>query len=216
MGVTQVLINLAITFSERVSVLYFTSSYLQSGIINRITSSLSQIPMEKFARNDLTCEDIAKILTLHFTNAFNKIHLHDSDGDSIDTLKALRQMLIEGRKLEVIIIDNLQDTCHSKLEGKFIKELKSIAEDFRVTVILATDIFKKVATRNDKRPKLKDLPKSNLIQELCDKIIFVHRQERSCNRVELIIAKNANGNTGCVTLARDESLTNIIDRVRVS
>jgi len=40
--VTQLLINLAIAFSKNASVFYFTSNHLQSGIINRITSSLSQ------------------------------------------------------------------------------------------------------------------------------------------------------------------------------
>ncbi len=189
--VTQLLINLAIEFSKNASVFYFTSNHLQSGIINRITSSLSQIPMNKFVRNDLTTNDIETIEALRSSSAFNRIHLHDCHTDSLGVLKALRQMFIEKCKLELIIVNNLQDLCHSTTRSKFLKELKSISEDFGVTVVVATEISKAVDTRSHKEPKLKDLPKNNLILELPDKIILVHRPKRDCNEVELIIVKSS-------------------------
>lgn len=212
-GVTQLLINLAITFSQKASVFYFTSKHLQTGILNRITSSLSQIPMDMLVRNDLTTNDTKKLAALYSSNPFNRIHLHDCDADAMDSLKSLRQMLFERRRLDFIVVDNLQDLCHSAARGKFIKELKNITKDFGVVVILAADINKAVDARNDKKPKLKDLSKSYSISELPDKIFFVHRPERYRNRVELTIAKNSNGNVGSVQLATDESQTNIIDPI---
>ena len=70
-----------------------------------------------------------------------------------------------------------------------------------------------IITRKDKKPKLKDLPKNNLIPELSDKIILAHRPERCSNQVELILVKNSNGNIGSVQLTIDESLTNFIDLI---
>lgn len=96
-----------------------------------------------------------------------------------------------------------------------------MALDFEITVIVATDINRAVDTRNgDRRPELRDLPR--MIEELPDKIIFVYRPEvyriafteegySSTDRVELIIAKNINGEVGRVQLKKDSSLTNVVD-----
>lgn len=210
-GVTQLLINIAIAFSKQASVFYFTPPYLRSGIANRITSSLSQISMDRFVQRDFTANDTARIAALHSSNALNRIHVHDPDSGSMFVLDALRQALIEEYKLNFIIIDDLQALCHSTLRIRFIQDLKRIAEDFGVTVILATELSRAIDTRKDKKPKLNDLPKNNLILEVSDKIILAHRPERCSNQVELIIAKNSNGNTGSVQLARDESFTNLVD-----
>lgn len=223
MGVTQLLINLAINFSEEAPVFYFTPSRSQSSIINRITSSLTKIPMERFAQKSLTINDTITIAALGSNSAFNRIHIHDSCVNSMEVLNDLREKVIEQHKLKFIVIDNLQELCHSQIVSKFIKELKGLASDFGITVIMATEINKAVDTRNgDRRPELRDLPKNKIIGELSDKIIFVYRPEvyrraiaeegdSTAGLVELIVAKNINGKAGRAQLKRDSSLTNVID-----
>ena len=223
MGVTQFLINLAITFSEEAAVFYFTPYRSHASIIDRITSSLTKIPMDKFVRNNLTVNDTITIAALGSNKAFNRIHIHDSCINSMEALKDLREKVIEQHKLKFIVVDNLQELCHSKIVSKFIKELKELSVDCGLTVILATEINKAVDTRNgDRRPQLRDLPKNKMIEELSDKIIFVYRPEvyrraiaeegdSTTGLVELIVAKNKNGKVGRAQLKRDSSLTNVVD-----
>jgi replicative DNA helicase len=193
-GVTQILINLAIAFSKDSTVFYFAPIHLQSSVINRIN-------------------DTVTITELESSYPLHRIYTNDSCSNPMGALRALRQTFIEEHKLECIIIDDLQELCHSSVRRKFFKELKSIAMDFGVTVIVATEINKAIDTRKNKKPRLNDLPKNKLLAELPDKIIFVHRPERSRTQVELIVAKNSNGAIGSVQLMSDESLTNIVDQV---
>jgi replicative DNA helicase len=78
MGVTQLLINLAISFSEEESVFYFMPNRSQSRIIDRITSSLTKIPIGKIVRNQLTVNDTVTLAALQLNRPFNNIHIHDS------------------------------------------------------------------------------------------------------------------------------------------
>lgn len=223
-GVTQLLVNLAIAFSNKASVFYFTPNYLRSGIISRITSSLSQIPIDRFVQKDFTVKDTKRIAALHSSNAFNRIHVHDSDTDTLDVLKALQQTLIEEHKLKFIIIDDLQALCHSMLISRFIHELKRITEGFEVTVIVATELNQAIDTRRDKTPIMNDLPKCKLLEELSDKIILVDRPgyytrainkegEIATNLMEIIVVKNISGETGTVHLRMDETHTSIVDPI---
>lgn len=222
--VTQLLINVAIAFSRDTSVFYFTPNYLQSGIINRMTSLLGQIPMDRFVQKDLKANDTLRISALHQSTAFNRIHLHDSDTDPLAVLKALQKTLIEEHKIKCIIIDDLQALCHSMIISSFIQELKRITEGFEVTVIVATELNRAIDTRRDKKPRVNDLPKCKFLEELSDKIILVDRPgyyTRAINKeaeiasslVEIIVVKNINGDTGAVQLRIDEAHTNIVDPI---
>lgn len=185
--VTQVLINLAVTFSKEASVFYFSPAHLQSGIINRISNA-------------------ATIAQPGSSYPFNRIYTHYSGSGPMGVLRALRQIFIEEHQLRCIIIDDLQGICHSSIRNAFLQELKSIAEYFGIMIIVATEINKVIDTRKDKKPRLNDLSKNKLLAELPDKIIFVHRPQRSRKQVELIVAKNTNGAIGSVQLMSDESL----------
>lgn len=218
--VTQLLINVAITFSRDASVFYFAPSYLQSGIINRMTSLLSQIPMNRFVQKEFKASDTTRIAGLHQSSAFSRIHLHDSDTDPLAVLKALQQTLIEKHKIKCVIIDDLQALCHSMIISSFIQELKRITEGFEVTIIMATELNRAIDTRRDKKPRVNDLPKCKFLQELSDKIILVDRPgyynkkgEIASSLVEIIVVKNINGDTGTVQLRIDEARTNIVDPI---
>lgn len=90
--------------------------------------------------------------------------------------------------------------------GEITKELKKIAKEFNIVVVLLSQINREVNNRQGNRPQLTDLRDSGSIEEDADIVIMPHRnsyytkgetgREDSVAATDLIIAKNRDGATG--------------------
>ncbi|MCY7362253.1 MAG: DnaB-like helicase C-terminal domain-containing protein [Ignavibacteria bacterium] len=133
---------------------------------------------------------------------------------------------MEENGVKVIILDYLQMMGLNKYRnsrdlevGYITRELKNIARDNNVCVIISSQLSRAVETRGgDKRPQLSDLAESGAIEQNADKVIFLYRSEyygfdRDRDNIpvagvaELIIAKNRIGRSGVVKLMRDLNFT---------
>lgn len=85
------------------------------------------------------------------------------------------------------------------------KGLKTIAKDFNCPVVCLAQLSRSVEKRNDKRPMLSDLRESGSIEEDADVVIFLYREsyydtkKADDQTLEMIIAKNRDGEVGTVT-----------------
>jgi replicative DNA helicase len=91
------------------------------------------------------------------------------------------------------------------------REMKILAKDLDLPVLLLCQLNRGVEKRDDHRPRMDDLRESGAIEQDADVIIFVHRpckyipdtssaEYRQCrDDAELIVAKQRNGETGIVT-----------------
>lgn len=129
-----------------------------------------------------------------------------------EDLKALKR-LHPGEKL-VAIIDHLQLMSGNTREqnrnlevGAITRDLKRIAKELGVAIILLSQLSRGVESRADKRPNMSDLRDSGEVEQNADTIGFLYRddyydkQSEAQNIVEVIIAKQRNGPTGTVELA---------------
>jgi replicative DNA helicase len=88
--------------------------------------------------------------------------------------------------------------------GHITKQLKSMAKEFGIPIILLSQLSRGVESRDDKRPRLSDLRDSGNIEQDADIVLFLYRDEYynsgtdAANEVELKIAKNRNGPVGTV------------------
>lgn len=91
--------------------------------------------------------------------------------------------------------------------GEITRNLKRMARDLKVSVLLLAQLSRGVEQRQDKRPMLSDLRDSGEIEQDADKILFLHRDDyydketENKNIVEIIAAKVRNGSLGTVDLA---------------
>lgn len=117
----------------------------------------------------------------------------------------------EGNHL--IIIDYLQLLQTSgryenrNLEvGAMTRELKLLAMELDVPIVLLSQLSRAVEQRQDKRPMLSDLRDSGNIEQDADVVGFLYRddyydaQSEQQNIIEIIISKQRNGPTGTVEL----------------
>lgn len=118
-------------------------------------------------------------------------------------------------KRQVIIIDYLtlvqgngRRERHLEI-GEITRNLKRLARDLNVSIVLLSQLSRAVEQRKDKRPILSDLRDSGEIEQDADKILFLHRddyydRDKENNIVEVVVAKNRNGSLGTVELEFDK------------
>jgi replicative DNA helicase len=114
--------------------------------------------------------------------------------------------------LDMLIIDQLQSVSashtSSRLEerSEISRELKGLARDLKVPVVVVSQISSELERRADRRPQLCDLRDSGSIEEEADIVLFVYREdlyeEDSGKRgvAEIIVAKHRNGPVGSINL----------------
>lgn len=118
---------------------------------------------------------------------------------------------IETEKPEYVFIDYLQllDTPRKKQRSEAITnimlDLKKIAKENNCIVFISSQLSRALESRFDKRPMLSDLRESGDIENICDVVMFIYRDEYykayvddedyalNKGKAEIIVAKNKLG-----------------------
>ncbi len=101
--------------------------------------------------------------------------------------------------------------------GRISRELKLLALDLDITVVLLSQLNRKVEDREDRRPILSDLRQSGNLEEDADVVIGLFRDEYynvnspHAGKVDFIILKQRNGPTGVFTLRFEAKYLRIVD-----
>lgn len=144
------------------------------------------------------------------------IYIHDQP---TQTVADIRSQIRKTKKDHpdqdhLVIIDYLQlITPIGKFESKnyevgaITKELKNMARSFNVPIILLSQLSRGVEQRQDKRPMMSDLRDSGSIEQDADIVTFLYRDDyynkdsEQKNIVEIIFAKQRNGEVGTINAA---------------
>lgn len=208
--------SLATTFTSNFldagyGVLFATLEMSTKKILNRILSTKSG---EKLS-------DLKRGLVAN-PHTFNQAvaHIRKSNlvffGEKNITFNALklkiRRELRKNPSLRFLMLDHVgklkfNDPRFLRIEiGQVTNELKAIAEEFGISVVLLTQLNRDVTNRKNNRPMLSDISESGNIEQDADIIIMPHRDsyyKRDNNEKEppttealLIVPKNRDGVTG--------------------
>ena len=151
------------------------------------------------------------------SDAMNNLLMWDLKLDDNSGIKTEEiETAIKEQQPDVVFIDYLQlmdgkrkqDRC-TQIE-EIIKDLKRIAKENGVVIVIASQLSRAVENRCDKRPLLSDLRDSGSIENLSDVVIFLYRDEyynfrendelHPKGETEVIIAKNKFGACGYIYL----------------
>lgn len=151
---------------------------------------------------------------------------------TINSLKSRCRTLKKRKGLDLLIIDYLQlmsgekATNREQEVAKISRELKKMAMELNIPVVVLSQLSRAVEQREIKKPQLSDLRESGAIEQDADVVLLLNRPEYySISEIEddsgrkissygvgvVYVAKNRNGNTGHVLFKHNDTMTKISD-----
>lgn len=214
MGKSAFVLNMATNICKsgsQKSVCIFSLEMGKEQLVSRMLSSESLVNSHDLRSGQISLEQWKSLAHGADELARMPIYLDETSGITVPQMKAkLRRIPNCG----LAIIDYLQLMSSPNrynnrvLEiSEITRQLKLMAKELEIPVILCSQLNRSVESRTDKHPQLADLRESGSIEQDADIILFLYREgyynkEQSDQTTsEVIIAKNRHGETGKIKLA---------------
>ena len=186
-------------------------------LVTRMLSTEALVDSNKLRSGRLSNDDWVRLASAADVLCGLPIYLDGTAGSNVPQIKAkLRRM----KNLGLVVIDYLQLLGSTmKTENMVLRvqeitrNLKIMAKELDVPVILLSQLSRSPEQRPDKRPILSDLRDSGSIEQDADIVMFLYRdfyynkETAEPNVSECIVAKNRHGETGTVKLIFDGQFT---------
>ena len=212
MGKTSFAMNIArnVAKTSDKDVVTFNLEMSKEQLATRLLSTEVRVESGALRNGRIKTEDWVTLATSAAYLSTLPMFIDDTASMTVQQMKAkLRRV----KNLGLVIIDYLQlmgSTSHSDnrvtVISEITRQLKVMAKELDVPVILLSQLSRAVESRNDKRPMLSDLRESGSIEQDADIVLFLYRdayynkESQRQNISECIVAKNRHGETGTVEL----------------
>ena len=219
MGKTSFALNIASNVARHSGkeVAVFSLEMSKEQLATRMLSTEALVDSNKLRSGHLSDNDWVRLASSADVLCGLPIYIDDTAGTNVPQLKAkLRRM----KNLRLVVIDYLQlmeSTVKSENQvlriSEITRNLKILAKEIDVPVILLSQLNRGVESRPDKHPQLSDLRESGSIEQDADIVLFLFRdgyynkESNEPNISECIVAKNRHGDTGSVKLIWDGQFT---------
>lgn len=212
MGKTALALSIAANAAiNKHKTIFFSLEMSKEQIMQRLVCNISLVNHAKAKRGELTDEDWEKIAKAIEVINNTELYIDDTSPLKISQIKA-KCRSIEG--LELILVDHLDfllpesktNDNKTQVVSQLTKNLKTMAKQLDVPIVLLVQLNRKCEERQNKRPMLSDLRDSGAIEQDADIVMFVFRDDYyypdsdKKGIAEIIIAKHRNGETGVVEL----------------
>ncbi|MGG3677515.1 replicative DNA helicase [Heyndrickxia faecalis] len=219
MGKTAFALNLAMKCCTTGGVAdVFSLEMPEKQLTQRMLSAIGNIQGAKWRNPYRTFSDDDRDRAIKAIGIYDKwlMNIHDESTQTVAEIRAAvrKTQRKHPDQKHIVVIDYLQLITtlgkfdrHDLAIGSITRELKQMARQFDVPVVLLSQLSRGVEQRQDKHPMMSDLRDSGSIEQDADMIMFLYREdyyERDTdakNIVEINIAKQRNGPVGTVQLA---------------
>ena len=228
MGKTAFCLNVATTVvcQEKVPVIFFSLEMSKEQLTYRLLSTQTKINNARLKSGRIKTAEW-KILNSTIKE-LSTLPIFIDDTPNISTLdirSKLKKIIIEHNKIGMVVIDYLQlmENSSSKTNNRvqeltqITRELKTIAREFKVPIVVLSQLSRNVENRTNKRPILSDLRESGSIEQDADLVLMLYRDDYynlatdEPNVAELIVAKHRNGPTGLIKLLFNSKYTEFVN-----
>ncbi len=183
-------------------------------LLQRMISQKASVHSQKWRTWEFSVDDYMRMGDAIGQLATWKLDLFENKQTISDIRIALRKKVKEHPKEKhLAIIDYLQLIMSTEKRerrdievGDMTRELKRLAIELNIPIILLSQLSRGVEQRQDKRPLLSDLKESGNIEQDADVVALLYRDDYynrdvvDRNVIEIILGKQRNGPTGTVKL----------------
>lgn len=185
------------------------SSLEMSGIelVHRFISERALVSVGNLKNNRLTERDFGLIRNRRAVLDNLNIAIDDRTSIGPSDVRGFVRGLSKKHTVSGVVVDYLQlMSSSSKSERyaqvtEFSRQMKIIAKDFNVPVVVLSQLNRASEARADGVPKISDLRESGAIEQDADVVMLLRREgDEPEERLIIDVAKNRHGNTGEVVL----------------
>jgi|TARA_B110001450_G_C17640772_1_gene489211 replicative DNA helicase len=226
MGKTAFCLNIAanVIKKSKLPVLFFSLEMSKEQLVYRLLATETSISNMRLRSANIRQPewDLLNSKVKEFSQL--PLFIDDTSNVTILEIKAkIKNILIDYSKIGIIIIDYLQlmesNSSFNKNSNRvqelsqITRSLKNLAKEFKVPIIVLSQLSRNVETRINKRPILSDLRESGSIEQDADVVLMLYRdqyynlQTAEPNITELILTKHRNGPIGISKLKFDPEYT---------
>lgn len=201
-----------IAINEKKAVGYFSFNCSADRLIRKLLASESKIPERIMAKALLDECHWPSLSAAVGRIKDSQLFIDDNISLDLDHIKLKVKQLIEEENVELVVIDGLdtlsfneREKSHENHPEVVVKKLSVMAKTLGVSILVATNVDRKVDLRLVKTPLLQDLHCVGFLDEVADKVIFLNFHEtyapleadrpRDQEAIEVTIAKNSFVNT---------------------
>ncbi len=225
MGKTSFAMNIALNVARKTEkqVAVFSLEMSKEQLATRLLSTEALVDSKKLRSGLLEKDDWMRLASSADTLCRMPMLIDDTPGITVQQMKAkLRRV----KDLGLVVIDYLQ-LMNSTLKtdnrvviiSEITRQLKIMAKELDVPIILLSQLSRGPESRTDKRPMLSDLRESGSIEQDADIVMFLYRDAyynpttcTSPNVSECIVAKNRHGEVGTVEMVWDGQFTRFANK----
>jgi len=214
MGKTVMALNVAENAARQgYPVAIFSLEMSRSQLYARQTARVARVDSQRFRVGGIQSAEWK-----HIVDAQEQLHglpvfIDDTSRQHVNEIARRARYAADKMGVKIVIIDYLQllrgDSRQTRKDleiGAITAELKGLAKELDIPVLLLSQLNRMVESREDKRPRLSDLRESGAIEQDSDIVIFLYRDEYynpatdQKGLAELCFAKHRNGPTGTIKL----------------
>lgn len=224
MGKTSFAMNIATNVARRSSdktVVVFNLEMSSEQLATRLLSTEALIKSDNLRNGRIHTDEWTRLAAAAANLSTFPMFIDDSANMTVQQMKAkLRRV----KDLGLVVIDYLQlmgSTSRSDnrvtVVSEITRQLKIMAKELNVPVVLLSQLSRAVESRTDKRPVMSDLRESGSIEQDADIILFLYRdsyynkESQKQNISECIVAKNRHGETDTIELIWNGQFTRFSD-----
>ena len=220
MGKTSFAMNIALNVAKRKDkeIAIFSLEMSKEQIATRLLSTEALVDSHRLRSGKLTVDDWVRLAEAAGGLSNLPLLIDDTAAITVQQIKAKLRRLTN---LGLVVIDYLQLMGTAlKTDNRVVviseitRQLKIMAKELNVPVIVLSQLSRAVESRADRRPMLSDLRESGSIEQDADIVLFLYREayyadnnSENINLAECSVSKNRHGETGTVKLMWDGQFT---------
>lgn len=147
------------------------------------------------------------------------IAVDDRAGVTVHDIRQFARSVSRHGRLSGVIVDYLQLVAPSNPRAErhvqvadASRQLKVLAKDLRVPVVMLSQLNRESEKRTDPRPRLSELKESGAIEQDADAVILLSRERQlGVQKLVMDVAKNRHGETAVVELRWQGALSRAIE-----
>ncbi len=207
---------------KRLPVLVFSLEMSAASLLTRVICSEARVDWGRLNRGVADPNAFVRITDVASWLMESDLHINDASlMTPLEISAQARRLATDKGQLGLIVIDYLQLMQADAAGGRrgaqenrqqeistISRQLKALARDLNVPVLVLSQLSRQVERRDEKRPQLSDLRESGAIEQDADLVLMLYREEyylRQQNKMvppdvegtaELAIAKQRSGRAG--------------------